>query len=225
MTLSFQAERREVQRKDSTGKEPCRDPSAYKACLGAARLGPIDGEVKKLAMKITGGKKTVLSMARSIYDRTCSNMYRDPNTRGCGTCILLRNPGGKCTDISSVTIALCRVVGVPASEIFGIRLGKKAEEDIMEYQHCWLEFYLPGRVVPLRAYPVWGLIHRGGRPGWRPYWWRAGGEAASACRRFQLQRRNQSQRASEARHPPEQHTPGGHDCRNTGFQQYSGQGG
>jgi transglutaminase-like putative cysteine protease len=74
-------------------------------------------------------------------------MHRDPDTRGCDTgdvCALLQKPGGKCTDISSVYIALARASGVPAREIFGIRLGKKAEEDITGYQHCWAEFYLPG---------------------------------------------------------------------------------
>lgn len=147
MTLAFSAKRREVTRKDFPRSEPCWDASAFKPYLGATRLGPIDGEVKALAMKITAGQKTVLAKAKAIYDWTCSNMYRDPNTRGCGTgdvCALLKKPGGKCTDISSVYIALCRAAGVPAREVFGLRLGKKAEEDITGYQHCWAEFYLPG---------------------------------------------------------------------------------
>lgn len=147
MTLSFQAERLEVVRRDFPARESCWDQSAFKPNLSATRLGPIDGEVRKLALQITRGKKTVLAKAKAIYDWTCSNMYRDPNTRGCGTgdvCALLQKPGGKCTDISSVYIALCRAAGVPAREIFGLRLGKKAEEDITGYQHCWVEFYLPG---------------------------------------------------------------------------------
>lgn len=74
-------------------------------------------------------------------------MYRDPETKGCGVgdvCALLQKPGGKCTDISSVYVALARAAGVPAREIFGLRLGKKPEENITAYQHCWAEFYLPG---------------------------------------------------------------------------------
>jgi transglutaminase-like putative cysteine protease len=107
----------------------------------------LGGEVKKLADKITKGKTTNLKKARAIYDWTVENMYRDPNTKGCGlgdVCELLRKPGGKCTDISSVFIALCRASGVPAREVFSIRLGKKAEEDITTYQHCWAEFFVPG---------------------------------------------------------------------------------
>ena len=33
---------------------------------------------------------------------------------------------------------------MPAREVFGVRLGKKAEEDITTWQHCWVEFFLPG---------------------------------------------------------------------------------
>jgi transglutaminase-like putative cysteine protease len=74
-------------------------------------------------------------------------MYRDPDTTGCGlgdVSKLLRKLGGKCTDISSVFIAICRASGVPAREVFSIRLGKKTEEDITTYQHCWAEFFVPG---------------------------------------------------------------------------------
>ena len=59
-------------------------------------------------------------------------------------CLLLTAPGGKCTDIHSVFVALCRAAGVPAREIFGIRQGKEAVVDITSWQHCWAEFYLPG---------------------------------------------------------------------------------
>jgi transglutaminase-like putative cysteine protease len=74
-------------------------------------------------------------------------MYRDPDTKGCGpgdVCSLLLKRGGKCTDIHSVFVALCRAAGVPAREVFGIRQGKKEIEDITQWQHCWAEFFLPG---------------------------------------------------------------------------------
>lgn len=147
LTLSFAAERQEVIRRPFPRKEAAWDPSDYRHYLAPTSLGPIDGRVKKLADKITSGKTTVLDRARAIYDWTCENTYRDPNTKGCGkgdVCSLLENPGGKCTDITSIFIALCRAAGVPAREIFGIRLGKKETDDITTWQHCWAEFYLPG---------------------------------------------------------------------------------
>lgn len=147
MSFSFAVDRQEIRQTNLPAKEPRWNRADYAEYLKPTSLGPIDGEVKKLADSITKGKKTVLAKARAIYDWCCSNMYRDPNTLGCGkgdVCALLQNPGGKCTDISSVFIALCRAAGVPARELFSVRLGKKAEEDITTYQHCWAEFFLPG---------------------------------------------------------------------------------
>jgi transglutaminase-like putative cysteine protease len=147
LTLAFSVDRKEQRVVLTEGKEPQWNPADYAAYLGATTLGPTDGEVKKLADKITKGKKTVLAKAKAIYDWTVENMYRDPETRGCGlgdVCLLLTRPGGKCTDISSVYVALCRAAGIPAREVFGLRLGKKAEEEITTWQHCWVEFFLPG---------------------------------------------------------------------------------
>lgn len=147
LTLSFAVERQEVIRRDFPKSEPAWNRADYAQYLKPTSLGPIDGEVKKLADAITKDKKTVLDKARAIYDWTCENMYRDPATRGCGkgdVCALLQKAGGKCTDISSVFIALCRAAGVPAREVFSVRLGKKAEEDITTWQHCWAEFFVPG---------------------------------------------------------------------------------
>jgi transglutaminase-like putative cysteine protease len=147
MTLSFTVDRQEVSHRKLPKTEPKWNPADYAEYLKATSLGPVDGVVKKTADQIVKGKKTVLEKARAIYDWTVENMYRDPDTVGCGkgdVCSLLVKPGGKCTDISSVYIALCRAVGVPAREIFSIRLGKKDGEDITTYQHCWAEFFLPG---------------------------------------------------------------------------------
>ncbi len=147
LTYSFAVEREEVQVRDLSAKETPWSREEFAPYLQPTSLGPVDGEVKKLADSITKGKRTVLEKAKAIYDWTCENMYRDPATVGCGkgnVCELLKKPGGKCTDISSVYIALARAAGVPAREIFGVRLGKKATEDITTWQHCWVEFYLPG---------------------------------------------------------------------------------
>lgn len=148
LTMSFYVERDEISQKNlPEDKNITFNPKEFEEYLKPNKLGPIDGEVKKLADEITKDKTTVLSKARAIYDWVCQNTFRDPNTIGCGkgdVCALLKRPGGKCTDISSVFIALCKAAGIPAREVFSIRLGKKPEEDITTYQHCWAEFYLPG---------------------------------------------------------------------------------
>lgn len=147
LVFSFHVVRNEVLRKDFPATEARWDARDYELYLQASRLGPIDGVVKELADQITTGKTTVYAKARAIYDWTCENMYREPKTKGCGpgdVCSLLQDPGGKCTDIHSVFVALCRAAGVPAREIFGIRQGKKAVVDVTKWQHCWAEFFLPG---------------------------------------------------------------------------------
>ncbi|MFH0784967.1 MAG: transglutaminase domain-containing protein [Pseudomonadota bacterium] len=147
LTFSFNVERLEIRQTGLPVVEPPWNVGDYAEYLQPTSLGPLDGPVKSLADKITENKKTVLEKAKAIYDWTVENMYRDPETIGCGkgdVCSLLNKPGGKCTDISSVYVALCRAAGVPARELFSVRLGKKAEEDISTWQHCWAEFFLPG---------------------------------------------------------------------------------
>ncbi len=147
LVLSFTVERQEIRQTGLPSVEPAWNPSDYAQYLKSTSLGPVDGEVKKLADALVVGKKTVLEKARALYDWTVDTMYRDPETIGCGTgdvCLLLKKPGGKCTDISSVFIALCRAAGIPARELFSVRLGKKDQEDITTWQHCWAEFFLPG---------------------------------------------------------------------------------
>ena len=147
LTFTFQAKRNEVIRRDFPTKEAAWDPADYAQYLAPTKFAPIDGDVWLLAAKITSGKRSVLEKARAIYDWTCENTFRDPKTKGCGAgdvCALLKNPGGKCADIHSVFVALARAAGVPAREVFGIRMGKKEREDITGWQHCWAEFFLPG---------------------------------------------------------------------------------
>ncbi|MBK5273978.1 MAG: transglutaminase domain-containing protein [Desulfuromonadales bacterium] len=147
LTFTFRVERKEIAQRNLPTAEPAWNPGDYAEYLRPTSLGPITGAVKELSDSIVKGKTTNVAKAKAIYDWTVGNMYRDPDTRGCGkgdVCELLKKPGGKCTDISSVFIALCRAAGVPARELFSIRLGKKAEEDITGYQHCWAEFFVPG---------------------------------------------------------------------------------
>jgi len=147
LIFSFHAERTEVIRRNFPAQEAAWEPRDYAIYLAPTHLGPIDGEVKKLADKIIQGKHGVLAKAKAIYDWTVENTYRNPKTRGCGfgnVCLLLKDPGGKCADISSVYVALARAAGVPARDVFGIRMGKKESQDITTWEHCWAQFYLPG---------------------------------------------------------------------------------
>jgi transglutaminase-like putative cysteine protease len=147
LKFSFHVVRDQVVRRDLPEEEAAWNPADLKPYLTPTSLGPINGQVKDLAAKITHGKFGVKAKARAIYDWIIDNMHRDPETVGCGggdVISLLATGGGKCTDLHSVFVTLCRAAGVPAKEIFGIRQGKKPTSDITTWQHCWAEFYLPG---------------------------------------------------------------------------------
>lgn len=142
VTCSFHAVRPEAVRPElkESGK-PGADLDEY---LKPSKMVVTDGETKKLAEEITKDKTTYLDKTRAIYDWVIANMNRDESVKGCGLGdveALLVTKGGKCTDINSVFVGLCRSVGIPARERFGIRMN---DADITKNQHCWAEFYLPG---------------------------------------------------------------------------------
>ncbi|MDD7365597.1 MAG: transglutaminase-like domain-containing protein [Atopobiaceae bacterium] len=141
-TLAFHASREECVRPDL--KESGDVPDDIKPYLEGSTLVPVNQQVVDAAKQIVGDKTTVLDKARAIYDWIVANMNRDENVKGCGqgdVCALLSTRSGKCTDINSVFVGLCRAVDVPARELFGVRMNG---DDVTGGQHCWAEFYLPG---------------------------------------------------------------------------------
>ena len=145
-TVSFHATRTEALRPEikEEGEVPADIAEAY---LGSSsRVAADDPEVIALAEEITAGQTTFEGKARAVYDWIYENMERDNDVVGCGdgdVCRLIdeNERAGKCTDINSVFVALCRAAGVPAQEMFGIRMNA---DDITGNQHCWCEFYVPG---------------------------------------------------------------------------------
>ena len=125
-------------------------------CLRATRLIPTDGIVKETAAGITRGARTDLDKARAIYEWIVENTYRNPKTRGCGLgdirfLLESRDLGGKCADLNALYVGLARAAGLPARDVYGIRvapsqLGYKslgASSDIVsKAQHCRAEVYL-----------------------------------------------------------------------------------
>lgn len=122
-------------------------PAEIKEYLKGSKFIPTDGRIKEIALDITKGKDNIIEKARAVYDWTVENTFRDPNIQGCGIGSverMLAEKGGKCADISGVFVALANAAGVPAREVWGLRLGKKQVEDMTAGHHCWAEFYLPG---------------------------------------------------------------------------------
>lgn len=140
------------------GDVPALSEEQYRYYTAASKLQPTDGLVKTTADKITSGATTDLEKARRIYEWIVVNTYRKPTTRGCGlgdvTFMLQTGDlGGKCADINGLNVALARAAGLPARDLYGIRVapskfGYKSlganTATITKAQHCRSEIYLAG---------------------------------------------------------------------------------
>jgi transglutaminase-like putative cysteine protease len=117
---------------------------------------PLDGIVRATASRIlpsAGGN--VLARARAIYDWMVENTFRDPKVIGCGTgdirfMLESGNLGGKCADLSALFVGLARAAGIPARDVYGIRVADSAtwkslgkSGDVTKAQHCRAEFHHP----------------------------------------------------------------------------------
>ncbi|MBL0125063.1 MAG: transglutaminase domain-containing protein [Betaproteobacteria bacterium] len=125
--------------------------------LQPSELIPTDGIVKTTALAATKGAKTDLDKARAIYDWIVENTFRDPKTRGCGVGdikFMLENKsyGGKCADLNALYVGLARAAGLPARDVYGVRVANSANGykslgragDITKAQHCRAEVHLTG---------------------------------------------------------------------------------
>ena len=119
---------------------------------------PTDGIVRKTALEATRGARTDVEKTQKLYDWIVTNTYRDPKVRGCGegdikTMLETGNLGGKCADLNAIFVGLCRAVGVPARDVYGVRLVPSAfgykelsgnPASLKGAQHCRSEAYLKG---------------------------------------------------------------------------------
>lgn len=126
--------------------------------LMATELLPTDGLVKETAEGIVRGKQGDVARARAIYDWVVENTFRNPKVLGCGvgditTMIRTGNLNGKCADLNALFVGLARSVGLPARDVYGLRVapsefGFKAlgagSEVVSKAQHCRAEVWLAG---------------------------------------------------------------------------------
>ena len=134
-------------------------PNALKHFLRSTSMIPTDGIVLTTATEITQSAKTDLDKVRAIYDWVVVNAWREPKVKGCGegdvqNMLTSGNLGGKCADINALFVGLCRAVGVPARDVYGLRLGPSAfgykelsgnPDKLQSAQHCRAEVYLNDR--------------------------------------------------------------------------------
>ncbi len=147
--------------------------------LESTELIRTDGIVEKTAREITKGSKTDLDKAHALYEWIVENTFRDPKMRGCGIgdirgMLETGNLGGKCADLNALFVGLARAVGIPARDVYGVRVADSADYkslgksgDITKAQHCRAEFYLPTHGwIPVDPADIRKLVleERGGLP-------------------------------------------------------------
>jgi len=114
--------------------------------------------VKQTADKIAGAARNDIEKARAIYEWVVDNSYRRASTRGCGIgdiAAMLKSGdlGGKCADLNALFVGLARASGIPARDVYGIRIAPSrfgykslgANSDVItKAQHCRAEVFLEG---------------------------------------------------------------------------------
>jgi len=125
--------------------------------LKPTKLIPLDGIVKQTADGITKGKTKDLARARAIYDWIVENTVRDPDVKGCGLgdirgMLEMKNLSGKCADLNALFVGLARAAGLPARDLYGLRVAPSAQfpslgragGDVTTAQHCRAEVWADG---------------------------------------------------------------------------------
>lgn len=132
------------------------DPSDLRRWTEPSTLITTDGIVRKVANQITAGARTEKEKVQRIYDWVVVSTYREPKVRGCGvgdikTMLETQNLSGKCADINALFVGLCRASGIPARDIYGVRMVPSAfgyrelggnPASLKGAQHCRAEVYL-----------------------------------------------------------------------------------
>jgi len=129
--------------------------AVLKRYLEPTKLIPTDGLVLETSQDITKDAKTDVEKTRAIYEWIVENTFRDPKVKGCGlgdikTMLETRYFGGKCADLNALFVGLTRAAGIPARDVYGVRVADSKEfkslgksGDITKAQHCRAEFYTP----------------------------------------------------------------------------------
>ncbi|PWU21428.1 MAG: hypothetical protein C5B49_02660 [Bdellovibrio sp.] len=118
-----------------------------------------DGEVKETAEKITKGLSDPDEKAKAIYDWLVDNSLPDLRSSTCGEVDLktmlptdskatATRSSEKCADPNALFVGLARAAGIPAREVWGLRItpstrpkSLKKAEDAAKAQHGRAEYY------------------------------------------------------------------------------------
>jgi len=138
------------------GNAPQADAAELDYFRQPSKMIPVDGAVKVLALDVTRGTSADVEKARAIYEWIVENAYRNPKTRGCGVgdirfLVESKDFGGKCADLNALYVGLARAAGLPARDVYGLRVAPSAlgykslglsSDNATKAQHCRAEVHL-----------------------------------------------------------------------------------
>jgi transglutaminase-like putative cysteine protease len=141
---------------NANSRQPKEKRTELEYFLRPTKLLPTDGIVKTTSDEITKGARTDVEKAQAIYTWIVDNTFRNPKTRGCGKgdirfMLESRDLGGKCADLNALYVGLARAAGLPARDVYGVRVAKSnlgykslgpSTEVVTKAQHCRAEVYL-----------------------------------------------------------------------------------
>lgn len=131
-------------------------PEEARRYLVASAHLPVEGAVRTRAEAITQGLDTPVDRLRALYDWVLAHAQRRFDVAWCGlgdvpAMLAAGEYCGKCVDINSLLVSLCRAAGLPARTVLGIRAAPSrfdpalgASGDVTQALHTRAEVYLGG---------------------------------------------------------------------------------
>ncbi|MDP2267400.1 MAG: transglutaminase family protein [Thiobacillus sp.] len=131
-------------------------PDDVRDYLAASAHLPAEGAIRTRAESITAGLATPADKLRALYDWVLAHAQRRFDVAWCGlgdvpAMLAAGEFCGKCVDINSLLVALCRAAGLPARSMLGVRVAASgivpalgATGDVTQALHTRAEVYLGG---------------------------------------------------------------------------------
>ena len=156
LTVSTRVETREMNCDLAQARADAPLPEEARHYLTASLHLPVEGAVRTRAEAITQGLDTPVDRLRALYDWVLAHAQRRFDVAWCGlgdvpAMLAAGEFCGKCVDINSLLVSLCRAAGLPARTVLGIRAAPSrfdpalgSSGDITQALHTRAEVYLGG---------------------------------------------------------------------------------
>lgn len=156
LTVSMRVETREAGCDLAQARADTALPEEARHYLAASVHLPVDGEVRSRAESITHGLTEPADKLNALYAWILAHARRRFDVAWCGlgdvpAMLAAGEFCGKCVDINSLLVALCRAAGLPARTVLGIRAAPSrlapalgTSGDVTQALHTRAEVYLGG---------------------------------------------------------------------------------